>query len=66
MVKSIDPARMTREQRLAELGELLAAGVQRVLARGINPGHRRENSPDPLAGTGEVEAQCARPAEDAE
>jgi hypothetical protein len=54
-MKCIDPSTMAREQRLAELGELLAAGIQRHLARGSKaPQNQREQ----LAAPGRVEAPC--------
>jgi hypothetical protein len=54
-VKCIDPDRMAPAERLAELGELLAAGVQRFLARGCNQPQITQNQ---LAAVGRVEAPC--------
>lgn len=57
-MKCVDPVAMSREGRLAELGELLAAGIQRMLAaesKGIRAGTVVEDQLDVL---GQVEAPC--------
>ena len=62
-MKSIDPSRMSLAERLAELGELLAAGVQGLLARGskpIPPQNELANPQEQLDVVAAVEAQCRR------
>ena len=54
-MKHVDPDRMSPAERLAELGDLLAAGVQRFLARESKP---PQNRPDQLDAVGRVEAPC--------
>ena len=51
-----DPGRMSAADRVAELGELLAAAVQRLLARGINSSAQPKNSRDRLADVAAAEA----------
>lgn len=65
-MKTLDPARMSAADRVAELGELLAAGIQRLLAREGKPlpaANQPQNQRDRLDVLGKVEAQCAAPAE---
>ena len=57
-MKSLDPQATSPSERLAELGELLAAGIQRLLAReskGIRSATVVEEQVDVL---GQVEAPC--------
>ncbi len=65
-MKSIDPSRLAPTDRLAELGEILAAGIQRYLAREIKP----DMAPiaptiarEQLDAAAAVEAQCGSPIE---
>ena len=58
-MKRADPSRMSATDRVAELGEILAAGIQRLLARGIKVAGQPKNHADPLDVLGQVEAQCA-------
>jgi len=63
-VKSSDPARMPAHERVAELGELLAAGAQRLLARKVKPieaTNERTNPPEQLDVVPAVEAPCRSP-----
>jgi hypothetical protein len=60
-MKALDPARMLAAERLAELGELLAAGAQRLLARQIKPAvpqHEPADGQEQLDAVAAVEAQC--------
>ena len=59
-MKCIDPTTMSRDERRAELAELLAAGVQRFLAHGIK---QPQNLRDQLDVVGVVEAPCGPAAE---
>lgn len=65
-MRCVDPARMPPTDRLAELGEILAAGIQRFLAREIKP----DMAPiaptiarEQLDAAAAVEAQCGSPIE---
>ncbi|MBZ0154102.1 MAG: hypothetical protein K8J09_21465 [Planctomycetes bacterium] len=49
---------MTPADRLAELGEILAAGVQRLCATNIKPVLQPQNRDEPLDVVAEIEAQC--------
>ncbi|MBZ0153295.1 MAG: hypothetical protein K8J09_17355 [Planctomycetes bacterium] len=49
---------MTPADRLAELGELLAAGVQRFLAAESKAVLQPQNCGEPLDVVAEIEAQC--------
>ena len=49
---------MTAAERLRELAEILAAGVQRFLARGIKPTSQRGIREEQLDAVGAVEAPC--------
>ncbi|MBZ0150649.1 MAG: hypothetical protein K8J09_03885 [Planctomycetes bacterium] len=57
-MKCIDPETMTPADRLAELGELLVAGVQRQCAEHIKPVPQPQNRGEQLDVVAEVEAQC--------
>lgn len=57
-MKSTDPARMSRDEVLAEVGEILAAGVQRHFANRIKSPSEGEIPEDPLDGERHPEAQC--------
>lgn len=57
-MKCVDPATMTPVERLAELGELLAAGVQRFLARESKAREERRNQREQLDALAAVEAPC--------
>jgi hypothetical protein len=54
-MKCSDPTTMSHAERLAELGELLAAGIQRFLARECKA---TANPRDPLDVVAAVEAPC--------
>ena len=62
-MKSLAPDRMPRDELVAEVGEILAAGVQRFLARECDIA---KNSPDPLDVLGDVEAPCVQTTESTE
>lgn len=65
-MRCVDPARMPPTNRLAELGEILAAGVQRLLAKNIKPAaatNMASNTQDQLDAAAAVEAQCGSPIE---
>ncbi len=55
MIHSVDAAELAPEERLAEVCEVLARGYVRLLAK-------REEG---LAGSGEAEASCEPPSEEA-
>ena len=57
-MRTIDPTAMSRTDRLAELGELLAAGIQRFLAENIKSVPQAENCDEHLDVVGAVEAPC--------
>ena len=57
-MKCTDPAAMSHDERLRELGELLAAGIQRFLAAECKAVPVAKNSPDDLDVPGDSEAQC--------
>lgn len=52
------PEHMSAADRLAELGELLALGVQRLLAQQCKPNKGRRISRERLDVTGAIEASC--------
>lgn len=58
-MKSTDPARMSREDILAELGELLTAGFQRHISSSMRYSAGSEDSRFQLDGQAADEAQCA-------
>lgn len=60
-MKSTDPACMTQEQILAELGEFLAAGFQRHISSSIGRPASDSDPQKPLAPLANVEAQCGPP-----
>ena len=51
----MDPARMTADQRLAEVAELLAVGYQRLRLRRVKG---EQEAANPLEDRAPVEAQC--------
>lgn len=57
-MRCVDPSAMTPAERLAELGELLAAGVQRFLARESKERGKPRNRQEQLDVVGDVEAPC--------
>ena len=57
-MKSIDPHAMSPAERLAELGELFAAGIQRFLAHEGKAIRVGEVVEDHLDVHGQVEAPC--------
>lgn len=57
-MKCTDPTAMSRNERIAELGELLAAGAQRFLARECKSTSQPQNPRDQLDVDGDVEAPC--------
>ena len=57
-MKCLDPARMSREDVLAELGELLAAGFQRHAANEVKVPSGGESPDKDLDVSGDPEAQC--------
>lgn len=57
-MKCIAPSRMSPADRMAELGDLLAAGVQRLLARQCKRNRPGRISQDQLDVTGANEASC--------
>ena len=65
-MKCVDPASMCTAERLAELGELLAAGVQRFLARERKAIPWAENSRDQLDVLPDSEAPCASNSKEAQ
>jgi hypothetical protein len=62
-VKFTDPAVLTPSERLAEIAELLAVGVQRLLARQCKPNKGRKISQERLDVNGAIEASCGSPME---
>lgn len=62
-MKHADPAHMSAAERLAEVGELLAAGAQRVLAQGCKRADSSGKGQEQLDVLGDVEAPCGRSAE---
>lgn len=57
------PERMSAADRLAELGDLLAAGAMRLLARQCKPNRGAKISQDRLDVTAVIEASCRPPME---
>jgi hypothetical protein len=55
-MKCADPARMSHSERLAEVAEILALGVQRLLADECKRSPKRQNSQVRLAVPTQVEA----------
>ena len=62
-MRSTDPERMSREDILAELGELLAVGVQRHISSSIGPAVEAVDPQKPLDVPSASEAQCGGPTE---
>lgn len=62
-MRTIDPARMSQADRLAELGEILAAGFQRFAAAKFKPSSTPRNSADHLDDLAVGEAPCGSPME---
>ena len=57
-MKCTDPAAMSHDERLRELGELLAAGIQRVLSRECKGTLQPRNREEQLDAVAAVEAPC--------
>ncbi len=57
-MKHLDPERMSRDDILAEVGEILAAGIQRFLTRECKSPAASKNCAEQLDVLGEVEAPC--------
>jgi len=57
-MKCVDPATMSTSERIGELGELLASGVQRYFARECKPPVALQNSRDQLDVVANDEAPC--------
>ncbi len=64
-MKSTDPARMSTEDILAELGELLAVGFQRHITSSMCPSEERANPSNPLEQSPDLEAKCANKSKEA-
>ena len=62
-MRSTDPARMSREAIIAELGEILAAGVKRRIASSIGRSGESSNPPNALDETADSMAPCGEPKE---
>lgn len=54
----LDPARLTPEQRLAEVAELMATAYQRLRLRAVKQEPEGQN---PLEDRAPVEAHCSQP-----
>ena len=61
-MKHADPARMSRDALLAEVGEILASGIQRFLANKFKPSAQPRNCEEQLDDDGDSEAPCGPPA----
>lgn len=59
-MNSFDRTTMSEVERLAEIAELLARGIQRFLAAECKAESQPRNSRDPLAAVAAVEASCGR------
>ena len=57
-MRTTDPNSMTAAARIRELGDVLAAGVQRLLAKNIKQDRRSKNSRDHLDDRADSEASC--------
>lgn len=57
-MRNIDPSRMSAADRVAELGDLLATGAMRFLARQCKPNNGRQISRERLDVTADSEASC--------
>ncbi len=62
-MRSTDPERMSREDILAELGELLAVGVQRHISSSIGPAVEGVDPEKALDVPFASEAKCGGPKE---
>ena len=62
-MKSITPSRMTAEERVAELGTILATGLQRMFAGQSKRIESSLTERDQLAATPETMAACGHPTE---
>ena len=62
-MRSTDPERMSREDILAELGQLLAVGVQRHISSSIGPAAKDSDPQKPLDVPFASEAPCGGPKE---
>ena len=62
-MRSTDPERMALEDILAELGELLAVGVQRHISSSIGPAVAGADPEKPLDVPSASEAHCGGPKE---
>lgn len=62
-MKAIAPSRMTAAERLAELGEILAAGLQRMFASQSKRIESSLTERDQLAAPPESMAPCGHPTE---
>ena len=62
-MKCLDPSRMSAADRLAELGDLLAIGAMRFLARQCKPNRPAKISQDQLDVVAKIEASCGSPME---
>ncbi len=62
-MKSTDPGRMSTEQILAELGELLAVGFQRHISSSMCPSAEGADPQKPLDVPSASEASCGGPKE---
>ena len=60
-MKSTDPARMSREDIMAELGEILAAGAQRRIASSIGRSGESSNPPNALDETADSMLHVGNP-----
>ncbi len=64
-MRSTDPGRMSNEDILAELGELLAVGFQRHISCSMCPSAEGSNPPNPLEASAHSEAKCANKSKEA-
>ncbi len=62
-MRSIDPGRMSTEDIMAELGELLAVGFQRRISRSMCPSEGGADSQNHLDESVDSVAQCGGPRE---
>jgi hypothetical protein len=62
-MRSIAPSRMTAEERIAELGNILATGLQRMFAAQSKRIESSLTERDQLAATPESMAPCGPPTE---
>ena len=62
-MKCLDPSRMSPADRMAELGDLLATGAMRFLARQCKPNRPAKISRERLDVIAKIEASCGSPTE---